>query len=378
MKKLVYLIVVIMALGLIIAGCIPTVPPTEQGDLGILTKEANGLHVSGVADGDYIRFSGRDWIMLDNTTGYVILKDASSIPKQTDRIWMTGPFEEYCRAFDYEYKKINARQEWDTNGRIASLNEWLNNTFYNDLGDDKDFVADGSWQIEAGHPDASGDAYIWTGKIALLTKTEFEYFQANGPDLHGTATKAINKYTSDPNMNSGWWLLTPVTKSVYGVYYVQWWGPNLENAGAHNKQVRPTLYLISGLVTSGGDGSNETPFIVVKPPPPIEVEIDVKPGSYPNSINLGSKGVVPVAVLTTDDFDASTIDPNTVSFAGALLVRWVECDVDSDGDLDMLFHFKTQELEELDKDSTEAILTGETWDGIPIKGTDTVNIVPKK
>lgn len=110
----------------------------------------------------------------------------------------------------------------------------------------------------------------------------------------------------------------------------------------------------------------------------VEVEIDIKPGSDPNSINLKSKGVVPVAVLTTEDFDANTIDPETVRFGPgeAEAVRWTLEDVDGDGDLDMLFHFKTQELD-LTKESTEAKLTGETiWDN-PVEGTDTVNIVPK-
>ena len=110
--------------------------------------------------------------------------------------------------------------------------------------------------------------------------------------------------------------------------------------------------------------------------PWIEVEIDIEPWSCPNSLNLGSKGVVPVAVLTTGDFDASTIDTDTVRFADASPVKWNMKDVDDDGDRDMLFHLKTQELN-LDETSTEAILTGETTDGTPIKGTDTVNIVPK-
>lgn len=109
----------------------------------------------------------------------------------------------------------------------------------------------------------------------------------------------------------------------------------------------------------------------------FEVDIDIKPGSDPNSINLKSKGVVPVAVLTTDDFDASAADPATVVFAGASPVRWTAEDVDSDGDLDMLFHFKMQDLN-LTGASTEATLTGKTTDGTPIKGTDTVNIVPNK
>ncbi|GAB4531879.1 MAG: hypothetical protein Kow0063_11720 [Anaerolineae bacterium] len=110
--------------------------------------------------------------------------------------------------------------------------------------------------------------------------------------------------------------------------------------------------------------------------PCFEQAIDIKPGSDPNSINLKSKGVVPVAVLTTDDFDASTVDPGTVLFAGASPVRWTLEDVDSDGDMDMLFHFKTQELD-LDAGSTEAYLTGYTQDGQFIWGVDAVNIVPK-
>ncbi len=44
------------------------------------------------------------------------------------------------------------------------------------------------------------------------------------------------------------------------------------------------------------------------------VTIDIKPGSYPNSINLKKGGVIPVAILTTDVFDATTVDADTVRF----------------------------------------------------------------
>jgi len=111
--------------------------------------------------------------------------------------------------------------------------------------------------------------------------------------------------------------------------------------------------------------------------PTIVVPIDIKPGSCPNSINLKSKGVVPVAVLTANGFDASTVAPETVEFAGALPKRWTLEDADGDGDEDMLFHFRTQELN-LTESSTEATLTGETLDEVRTKGTDTVNIVPQK
>lgn len=106
----------------------------------------------------------------------------------------------------------------------------------------------------------------------------------------------------------------------------------------------------------------------------IEVDIDIKPGEEPNPINLKSKGEVPVAVLTTDDFDSSTIDPVSVLFAGAAPLRWVMEDIDLDGDMDYLFFFKNQELN-LDENSTEAALTGLTFDDVPIAGQDSIVIV---
>jgi hypothetical protein len=109
-----------------------------------------------------------------------------------------------------------------------------------------------------------------------------------------------------------------------------------------------------------------------------EVLIDIKPGTDVNSINLKSRGVVPVAVLTTEDFDAVEIDSESVLFAGASPVRWQIEDVNSDGYNDILFHFKTEELTELSTGSTEAVLTGATLSGTLFSGMDTVNIIPKK
>ena len=110
-----------------------------------------------------------------------------------------------------------------------------------------------------------------------------------------------------------------------------------------------------------------------------EVLIDIKPGSDVNSINLKSKGVVPVAILTTEDFDAQDVDPESVLFAGASPVMWHIEDVNGDGDDDMLLQFRTQELTELSSESTDAVLTGMTLDGtIVFFGVDMVNVVHGK
>lgn len=50
---------------------------------------------------------------------------------------------------------------------------------------------------------------------------------------------------------------------------------------------------------------------------PMPISIDIKPATFPNSINPQSKGKVPVAILTTDSFDATAVDPTTVLFGAS-------------------------------------------------------------
>jgi len=126
----------------------------------------------------------------------------------------------------------------------------------------------------------------------------------------------------------------------------------------------------------------------------ISVDIDIKPGGNPNSINLRSKGVVTVAILTTDMFDAAEVDPTTVELVGSLgsasPIKWKMVDIpeirneglkiyEGDGDQDLLLYFKTQDLADsaLDPADTEVTLTGGTYDGIHIKGIDVVRILAK-
>jgi probable HAF family extracellular repeat protein len=120
-------------------------------------------------------------------------------------------------------------------------------------------------------------------------------------------------------------------------------------------------------------------WIAVIPEPTTAVEIDIKPGSDPNPINPFSRGVIPVAILTTEDFDALTVDEDSVRFGPAEAEKrhkqaHVE-DVDGDGDLDLLLHFSTQETG-IALGDTEACLTGQTYDGVPIMGCDSVRTVP--
>ena len=137
---------------------------------------------------------------------------------------------------------------------------------------------------------------------------------------------------------------------------------------------------------------------------PVSVYLDIKPGGCPTPINVGSKGVLPVAVLGTNDFDVTTIDPQSISLAGVSPLRWSiedvatpytinvdECNIDdcheltSDGYDDLTLKFDSQEIyaaigEVYDRECLILELTGNltsAHDKRRIKGGDVVSILKK-
>jgi len=113
------------------------------------------------------------------------------------------------------------------------------------------------------------------------------------------------------------------------------------------------------------------------------LDVDIKPGSDPNSVNVGSKGVLPVAILSAyDKIDPYDIDLESIELGGVVLDKYSFEDVDDDGDVDLMLHFKMSELTDggaLDEDTTELTLTALAYaEEIPVEGTDSVRIVPPK
>jgi hypothetical protein len=53
----------------------------------------------------------------------------------------------------------------------------------------------------------------------------------------------------------------------------------------------------------------------------LEVAVDIKPGSCPNPLNVKSKGVLPVAILGTEDFDVNQIDIASIRLEGVAPIR---------------------------------------------------------
>jgi hypothetical protein len=118
--------------------------------------------------------------------------------------------------------------------------------------------------------------------------------------------------------------------------------------------------------------------LITAPTPVIRVDIDIRPGRDPNSISPASQGVIPVAILTTDTFDATTAYPTTVTFGAtgseAGPVRSAQEDVDGDGDADLILHFNTQATG-IRCGSVSASLSGNTFSGQVIQGSDSIKTV---
>jgi Concanavalin A-like lectin/glucanases superfamily len=121
-------------------------------------------------------------------------------------------------------------------------------------------------------------------------------------------------------------------------------------------------------------------FLLAEPPPPpvLSVKIDVKPSrcfGFMNIVDPWSPASLPVAILTTDGFDARLVDASSVRFG----VRGTEAagshvkihDADGDGDKDMVLHFRVRETG-IRCDTKEVFLTGLTRSGQPFRGTDRI------
>jgi photosystem II stability/assembly factor-like uncharacterized protein len=151
------------------------------------------------------------------------------------------------------------------------------------------------------------------------------------------------------------------------------------------------------------DATNNTAAAQVTVECIVPVAINIKPGGFPNAMNLN--GTAPVAVLSTGAgeyglplaFDATTIDPATARFGSASLVlsgaggatpiRGVGHIEDSyeldettqDGDLDLVLQFRVGDSD-LTSSSTEACVGGTYLDAGAVSrrffGCDTVKISP--
>jgi hypothetical protein len=132
--------------------------------------------------------------------------------------------------------------------------------------------------------------------------------------------------------------------------------------------------------------------------PRVPVALDIKPQSCPNPFNMNAKGVLPVAILGTADFDVMMVDPSTILLEGVPPLRWSSEDVSTpvvdpiepcecttygaDGYMDMTLKFDRQAIAAAlgtvsDGEVRVLSLEAFTYDGVAIEGKDCIVIIMK-
>ena len=143
--------------------------------------------------------------------------------------------------------------------------------------------------------------------------------------------------------------------------------------------------------------STQTINVLVEPK---VMEVDIKPQSCPNPLNVKKHGVIPVAILGTADFDVTMIDPATVTLEGVPLKEWLLMDVGTpyalpeepdayscteagaDGYMDLTLKFDAQAVidtlvSKTDGDVLTLSVNGVTFGGVHYQGQDVVLIIHK-
>jgi hypothetical protein len=129
----------------------------------------------------------------------------------------------------------------------------------------------------------------------------------------------------------------------------------------------------------------------------LRVSVDIKPQSCPNPLNVYSEGVLPIAILGSEEFDVNTIDAVSVRLNGVAPIRHnyedvtapvvdandCNCTTDGpDGYVDLILKFDKQAIVDTLGDvndgdiltlTVEGVLTDET----PIEGSDCVSVIGK-
>lgn len=146
----------------------------------------------------------------------------------------------------------------------------------------------------------------------------------------------------------------------------------------------PRSFLDGGSVRNPTRVSNgDYKLIITGVSPPVQqINIEIKPGSREfTPVNPKSKGKIPVALLSSTQFDALTVDTTSLTFgATGAEESHPRCskegeDVNGDGRQDLVCHFENQEAK-FEEGSMEGILRGKMKWGSRIEGRGFLKVVP--
>jgi len=256
------------------------------------------------------------------------------------------------------------------------------------------------WTVEWVSDGQPGDLEFWRGILGGPQSGD----QNVELDTHGRSDARVRIYEDLPTCPGGTYALSYYFRPRPSVLNAQklevrWAGNVIATEGPFNSTASTTTWTPRSASLSASTTSTRLEFadtgvgdslgmlldsVSVQGCRALPVQIDIKPGSDPNSINCSSKGVIPVAILGSDTVDVTLIDPFSVNLNGAGVKVVGSKDlkplchqeyVNGDGYLDLVCQVYTVDFIVEPGDDT-ATLTATTYDGTQaFIGSDSINIV---
>ena len=168
---------------------------------------------------------------------------------------------------------------WDSSNsnnwaRPASLNTYLNGTYYNELNSTaKNQIVAKDWSIGTIEYEnyyiadqiIDENSKKWNGKVALATISEYIRSNSNKSSCGSFGLSADN-YSSCRNTNwmyylsDWWWSLSARTRYTGTVFVIDTNSFNIRSANSITSLVRPVVYLSSEVKITGGTGTQDDPY----------------------------------------------------------------------------------------------------------------------
>lgn len=296
-----------------------------------------------------------------NADELVIVSDTS--------VEVYGPLSAYASVGDAAWGSANAAVATWVHGSWPSIADatWISTSYY--IGQDGGSIPNSSWRLFHDDFTIPAGAYNISATLTITSDNAEEVY------LNGVFVDSDGEVQGSPVDNHEWSTVIDLSLTP--------------QAGANSLDIIVRNY--PGSSSATGNPTGLIFKLVINYDLPLGIDVDVKPGSFPNSMNINGNGVVPVAILGSSTFDVSQIDVSTLCFAG-LEVRvrgngQPQCSIkDVSGDFsggpegapdgypDLVCQF-VDDPTLWDVNQGTAILTGNLLDGTPFQGSDSINVV---
>ncbi len=316
--------------------------PNLNGSRGVVCTQDNNVWIANSWSGNVTRYDNDGNYLATIFLGYDTGPSGVAVDA-AGKVWVCDTDDEYIHRIDPATNTVDLSKQL-----VGSIGHYS----YSDMTGSllrSSIVKRGTWTV------------IFNSGFS---GTQWGIVSWNSDEPEGTSVTVRVRSSSDQATWSAW------ESAANG-------GDLSSTPGGRYIQIETTLQILSGEVSPILYDLTVQGTL----PTTTEVDIDIKPYSFPNSINMKNEGRIPVAILSSPTFNApSLIDTTSLTFGrtgdenSLAFCNKSPKDINGDGLKDLICHFTTK-LTGFQVGDVEGILKGKTVTGINFMASDSVRIV---